>query len=130
MRVLRQLFNCVLAGSIGSLLACLMLRGAVAVGFEVPVRVGDAGFCLGWAVPRMVVWSLWGVLFLLPFLSNRLVRKGLLISLVPSAFMFLEVLLHANGQWIGAAIAFVLVFNAVWALCTAGWLILDRHWEF
>lgn len=127
-RVLRQLFNCVLAGSVGSLLVCALLRGAMALGFELPVRAGENGFCLDWGVPRMVVWSFWGLLFLLPVLSDRPIRKGLLISLVPSIFMLLEVSLHEEAQGVVMAVFFVLAFNAVWSLCTAGWLRLDRHW--
>ncbi len=130
MRALHHVFSCLLAGALGSLLACLAMQFAFGAGLILPSGLAGASLCLDWAVPRMVVWSLWGLLFLLPVLSRRPVCKGLLLSLVPSIFMLLEAALLAGGNgllMLGYTIPVVLAFNVIWALCATGWLALDRH---
>ncbi len=79
----------------------------------------------GWLYPRIVWGGLWGLLFVLPMLQSRLLTKGLLLSLFPTAVqLFVVFPLKAHKGVAGIELglltpAFVLFYNAVWGVVTA-----------
>jgi len=100
-----------------------MLGVTTALGFYMA-----PGMSLAFMWPRLLYGGLWGFMFLLPFWRNRTYRKGLLISLAPSAYMLFKVFPELGAGVLGlgkgpGAPYFVLFFNAVWGLAAA-WLIL------
>jgi hypothetical protein len=78
-----------------------------------------------WLYPRIVWGGLWGLLFLIPMLNSRLLVKGSLLSLFPTAvqlFVIFPVVAHKGiagiklGQYTPV---FVLFYNWVWGVVTA-----------
>lgn len=78
-----------------------------------------------WLYPRIVWGGLWGLLFLLPIWQSRLVWKGVVLSLFPTAVqLFIVFPLQAEkgigGLELGLLTPFLVVFfNGVWGVCTA-----------
>jgi len=121
---------CYVAGTVGGFAnsVVLWLSGMLGITAALGVKLAPA-FTAAWLYPRLVWGGLWGFLFLLPFLVDRLYLKGLLLSLAPSAvqlfFIFPEVVDKGIlGLSLGTLTpAFVLLFNAIWGLTTAGLLV-------
>jgi hypothetical protein len=78
-----------------------------------------------WLYPRIVWGGLWGLLFILPMLQSRLLLKGMLLSLFPTAVqLFVVFPLKAHKGIAGIELGLytpllVLFFNGVWGLTTA-----------
>lgn len=78
-----------------------------------------------WLYPRIVWGGIWGLLFLLPLINSRLLVKGLLLSLLPTAVqLFVVFPLQANKGIGGLELGlltpvFVVFFNGIWGLVTA-----------
>jgi len=85
-----------------------------------------------WLYPRIVWGGLWGFLFLLPFLRQSVLIRGLLYSVGPSLMMlFIVFPLKANKGMLGLTLGnmtpvLVLFFNAVWGVSAALWLRLSK----
>jgi hypothetical protein len=81
-----------------------------------------------WLYPRIVWGGLWGFLFMLPVVRGQWWMRGIILSLLPSAFQLLYVFPHETGRgWFGLSLgaltpAFVLAVNAIWGL-SAAWLL-------
>jgi len=81
-----------------------------------------------WLYPRIVWGGLWGLLFILPILQSKLLLKGAILSLFPTAvqlFVVFPMMAHKGvaGLDIGLLTPlFVLFFNWVWGVVTA-WTI-------
>lgn len=85
-----------------------------------------------WLYPRIVWGGLWGFLFLLPFLRQSLLIRGLLYSVGPSLVMlFIVFPIKANKGMLGLTLGnmtpvLVFFFNAVWGVSAALWLRLSK----
>ncbi len=119
------------AGAVGALANSLTLWGAGRAGLLHALGV-DLGPALtpGFLYPRLVWGGLWGALLLLP-LSGGPMRRGLLVSLAPTAVQLFVVFPQAGrgigGLELGAATpAVVLAANAVWGVAASAWLRLVR----
>ena len=44
-----------------------------------------------WLYPRIVWGGIWGLLFLLPFMNSKPIRKGMLLSIIPTIVQLLVV---------------------------------------
>ena len=79
----------------------------------------------GWLYPRIVWGGLWGLLFVLPVLKSRLLLKGSVLSLLPTAVqLFVVFPLKAHKGVAGLELGlytplFVLFFNWIWGAVTA-----------
>ena len=79
----------------------------------------------GWLYPRIVWGGVWGLLFALPLLNSKLIRKGSLLSLFPSAVqLFIVFPYKANKGMAGLDLGlltplFVILFNWIWGVITA-----------
>lgn len=81
-------------------------------------------FTLPWLMPRLISSALWGLLFLLPFWEDRLIQKGLVLSIGPLALMLFMMFPKMGagmfGLNLGAGAPFVaLFFTAVWGVTAA-----------
>ena len=81
---------------------------------------------LGWMYPTLVWGGIWGLLFILPVLKNKLVQRGLLLSLVPTFVAFVVLLPDMGKGYFGLkmgtwAPVLVAVINAVWGITGAVW---------
>jgi hypothetical protein len=78
-----------------------------------------------WLYPRIVWGGIWGLLFILPFLQSRLLLKGSILSLFPTAAMLFYVFPYmAKKGFSGLDLGlytpmFVIFFNWVWGVVTA-----------
>jgi hypothetical protein len=86
----------------------------------------------GWIYPRIVWGGIWGLLFILPMWQSRLLLKGTVLSLFPTAVqLFVVFPLKANKGIAGLDLGlytplFVLFFNWVWGLVTAVTIKLEK----
>lgn len=77
-----------------------------------------------WLYPRIVWGGLWGLLFLLPMLDAKLLQKGAILSLFPTAIqLFVVFPLKAHKGVAGFDLGLltpllVLFFNWVWGFVT------------
>jgi hypothetical protein len=112
---------------------------AVAVWFS-----GDVGFTSalgvsyhhsltpGWLYSRIVWGGIWGILFLLPLPRSSLILKGLILSLLPTAFQLLVVFPLFTGNGIGGlnlgilTPLAILLFNCIWGIVTAVTIQLSK----
>ena len=75
--------------------------------------------------PRIVWGGLWGLLFILPMLQSKLLWKGTILSLFPTAaqlFVLSPLIAHKGIAGIELGLLtplFVLFFNWVWGIVTA-----------
>ena len=78
-----------------------------------------------WLYPRIVWGGIWGLLFALPLLQSKLLRKGSLLSLGPSAVQLFVIFPYkANKGMAGLELGlltpvFVIFFNWIWGVVTA-----------
>ena len=78
-----------------------------------------------WLYPRIVWGGIWGLLFALPLLQSKLIRKGSFLSLGPSAVqLFVLFPYKANKGMAGLELGlltpvFVILFNWIWGVVTA-----------
>lgn len=78
-----------------------------------------------WLYPRIVWGGIWGLFFVLPMFQSRLLLKGALLSLLPTAVQLLVVFpLKADKGIAGLDLGlstplFVIFFNWIWGVVTA-----------
>lgn len=78
-----------------------------------------------WLYPRIVWGGIWGLLFILPILKSKLLLKGTVLSLFPTAVqLFIVFPLKAHKGVAGIDLGlytplFVLFFNWVWGVVAA-----------
>ncbi|WP_444922453.1 hypothetical protein ACJJID_09145 [Microbulbifer sp. CnH-101-G] len=78
-----------------------------------------------WLYPRVVWGGIWGLFFILPFLPSKLLLKGSILSLLPTAFqLFVVFPVMAGKGMAGLELGvltpiFVVFFNWIWGVVTA-----------
>ena len=78
-----------------------------------------------WLYPRIVWGGIWGLLFILPMLQSKLLTKGAVLSLFPTAiqlFVVFPLKVHKGMAGIELGLftpVFVIFFNWVWGFTTA-----------
>jgi hypothetical protein len=78
-----------------------------------------------WLYPRIVWGGIWGLLFILPILDSKLLRKGSILSLFPTAVQLFVVFPFKAGKGMAGlelgvfTPLLVLFFNWVWGIATA-----------
>jgi hypothetical protein len=78
-----------------------------------------------WLYPRIVWGGIWGLLFLLPFMNSKPIRKGMLLSIFPTIVQLLVVFpIKAKKGYLGLELGtltplFVIFFNLVWGVITS-----------
>ena len=114
------------AGCLGALANSLIVWvfGEYSITRAAGVAIAPA-LSLTWLYPRIVWGGLWGFLFLLPLKNDRLLLKGSILSLFPTAVqLFVLFPYKANKGMAGLELGlltplFVLGFNWVWGAVTA-----------
>lgn len=120
---------CFCAGMLGALCSSLVAWQAGQLGLPALAGVNLAPqLALGWLYPRLVWGGLWGLVYFLtvgPLKSRRhWARKGLWVSLLPSAFQLFVVYPNMTGHgMLGLGLGqltplFVLLYNLAWGLFT------------
>jgi hypothetical protein len=114
------------AGCLGGLANSLAVWafGAYGITNQFGVAIAPA-LKLAWLYPRIVWGGIWGLVFLLPFLNQKLITKGAIISLFPTLVQLLVVFpLKAHKGYLGLDLGmytplFVVFFNLVWGIVAA-----------
>ncbi|MGF1607808.1 MAG: hypothetical protein ACFCUQ_00315 [Kiloniellales bacterium] len=127
--MLRGAMSVFAAGCLGGLATILTVWLCGALGITGALGVAIAPPLTPDLLYRPIVWGgIWGFLFLLPLLPGKPWLRGLLFGLGPSLGQLLIVFpvktdAGALGLGLGALTPlFVLLFNSVWGLVTAGLL--------
>jgi len=123
---MRQLLVFFAAGCLGGLAnsLTLWLFGHYGVTGTFGVAIAPA-FSPAWLYPRLVWGGLWGLLFVLPIAGSRVLARGAILSLFPTAIqLFVVFPFKANKGLAGLELgmltpAFVIFFNWVWGIVTA-----------
>ncbi len=85
-----------------------------------------------WLYPRLVWGGIWGLIFILPIYKSKLLLKGSILSLFPTAVqLFIVFPLKAHKGIAGIDLGlytpvFVLFFNWVWGFVTALAIKIER----
>jgi len=120
---------CFCAGMLGALVGSLVAWLVGSSGLPAMLGVSLAPpFALDWLYPRLVWGGLWGLAYFVTvgqYNSRRhWARKGLWISLLPSAFQLCVVFPYWTSHgWLGFGLGqltflFVIVYNLVWGFTT------------
>ena len=83
-------------------------------------------FTAGWLYPRLVWGGLWGLLLVLPFLKNRVLPRGMLMSLAPTAMVWFVMFPVMGKGMLGLGFGLltplvVLLLNFIWGMVAALW---------
>jgi hypothetical protein len=75
-------------------------------------------------MPRLISSGLWGLLFLLPFWRENLIKKGIVLSLGPLLLMLFMMFPKMGAGMMGlklgsTAPVFALIFTLVWGITAA-----------
>ena len=123
---MKKMLICFAAGCLGALINSLVVWQFGELGVARWAGVGiSPNLTPAWLYPRIVWGGIWGLLFLLPVFKSRVLLKGTLLSLLPTAAQLFYVYPYLAGQGLMGlrlgmwAPAFVLVYNGVWGVATA-----------
>ena len=123
---MRNLLVFFAAGCLGALINSLVVWqfGQLGITSMLGVAITPA-LAPAWLYPRIVWGGIWGLLFMLPILQSKLLMKGAILSLFPTAVqLFVVFPLKADKGLAGLELGllvpvFVLFFNWVWGITTA-----------
>ena len=83
-----KIITVILAGIIGGLVNSLGIWGFGALGINQALGFNfTPTLTIPWLMPRLISSGLWGLLFLLPFWREDLLKKGIVLSLGPLLLM-------------------------------------------
>jgi hypothetical protein len=123
---MKKLLICFAAGCLGALANSLAVWAFGEYGITKHFGVAIApALKLAWLYPRIVWGGLWGLIFVLPFMNNKLITKGAIISIFPTLVQFFVVFpIQAGKGYFGMDLgmytpAFVVFFNLIWGVVTA-----------
>jgi hypothetical protein len=123
---MKKLLICFAAGCLGGLVNSLAVWAFGEYGITKHFGVAIApALKLAWLYPRIVWGGLWGLIFVLPFMNNKLITKGAIISIFPTLVQFFVVFpIQAGKGYFGMDLgmytpAFVVFFNLIWGVVTA-----------
>lgn len=117
------------AGAFGGLINGLVvwLFGAIGITGALGVKIAPQ-LSAAFLYPRLVWGGIWGFAFFLPFLKDRLLLKGLILSLGPTIVqLFVVFPVKAQKGMMGLDLGaltplFVVLFNAAWGIAAAYWI--------
>jgi hypothetical protein len=117
------------AGCLGGLVNSLAVWafGDLGINAALGVRIAPA-LTTQWLYPRIIWGGIWGLLYLLPLMRNRILSRGIIFSLGPTLVqLFVVFPLKAGKGYMGLDLGtltplLVFIFNAIWGIATAIWL--------
>lgn len=120
------------AGCLGALINSITvwLFGDLGITASFGVKIAPS-LTANYLYPRIVWGGIWGVLFILPMLQSKLLLKGTVLSLIPTAVQLIVIFPQAHKGIAGLDLGlytplFVLFFNWLWGIVTAITIKLAR----
>lgn len=117
------------AGCIGGLANSIAVWGMGKMGLTAAMGVQiKPAWTPAWLYPRLVWGGLWGFLFLLPWMQDSFLGRGVIYSLAPTlVVLFIVFPMQAKKGAMGLQLGtltplFALIVNAIWGIAAAGWL--------
>jgi len=114
------------AGCFGALMNSLVVWLFGKYGISTMLNVAIAPHLTpAWLYPRIVWGGIWGILFILPFLEEKWLFKGFVLSLFPTAVQLLYIFPEIADKGLGGINLGILTpllvffFNWVWGIMTA-----------
>lgn len=121
-------FSCAyVGGAIGALIDSFNIWILGKTGITALLGIGlQPKFVMPWLYPRLVWGGIWGLLFMLPFLGKRVFLRGIIFSLVPTAYVFIMVFPSMGKGLFGLGFGtltplLVLLLNFIWGIAGAFW---------
>ena len=127
MKLIRHVSGAFAGGALGGLLDSFNIWAMGKVGISDIIGITmKPEFTAPWAYERMVWGGIWMLLLLLPVMKNRLVARGMVASLAPSAMMLFMVLPSMGkgmlGLGFGNLMPFVVVgLNFIYGIFASYW---------
>lgn len=127
MKLIRHVSGAFAGGALGGLLDSFNIWAMGKVGISDILGITmKPEFTAPWAYERMVWGGIWMLLLLLPVMKNRLVLRGMVASLAPSAMMLFMVLPSMGkgmfGLGFGNLMPFVVVgLNFIYGIFASYW---------
>ncbi|TBR41225.1 hypothetical protein CBF23_010420 [Marinomonas agarivorans] len=122
---MRKLYIYFAVGCLGALANSIVvwLFGYLGITSSLGVSIAPS-LSLNWLYPRIVWGGIWGLLFILPMWNSRLLLKGAVLSLFPTAVQLFVIFPMKEKGIAGLELGlftpiFVLFFNWVWGAVAA-----------
>lgn len=113
------------AGIIGGLVNSFGIWGFGALGINEALGFHLApALTIKWLMPRLISSGVWGLLFLLPFWREDLIKKGMVLSIGPLLMMLFMVFPKMGAGMLGMKLGitaplFAVFFTMVWGISAA-----------
>lgn len=127
--ILRSLSLCFTAGAVGGLANAIFVWAFGVFGVSAMLHVAVAPAWTPAYLYQKLVWGgIWGLVFLLPLMTDSILARGAVFGLGPSAVQLLVVFPNMLGKGmfgleLGAMTpVFVLLANTVWGVVAALWM--------
>jgi hypothetical protein len=130
--MIRRISSAYAGGLVGALVDSFNIWMLGKIGFTALIGVSmHPEFRPAWLYPRLVWGGIWGLLMLLPVMKGRIMQRGMLMSLAPTAMvyfvMFPDMGKGAFGLGFGLLTpVLVLVLNFIWGIVAACWYEYGR----
>ncbi|MFA5516234.1 MAG: hypothetical protein WDA20_08095 [Desulfuromonadales bacterium] len=119
-------------GTLGALVDSANIWWLGKVGITAKLGIGlRPEFTASWLYPRLVWGGIWGLLLVLPFLKSRLLLRGMLVSLAPSAMVLFVVFPEMGKGMLGLGFGtltpmLVILLNFIWGMVASLWYSSTR----
>jgi len=125
--MMRKISGAFTGGALGALLDSFTIWWMGVAGVSDWIGIGmKPGFTTPWVYKRMIWGGIWMLLLLLPVWKGRIVARGMLFSLAPSAMMLLVVLPSMGKGLFGLGFGWmmpvvVVVLNFIYGIFASWW---------
>jgi len=131
--LIRKLSGAFTGGALGALVDSVNIVLLSKVGFTTLIGVSLAPQWSGpWLYQRMVWGGIWGLILVLPYLRSRIVLRGIVMSLAPTAMMLFRVFPSMGKGLMGVEFGvmtpvLVLLLNFIWGIVASYWYWATLH---
>ena len=131
MKILMVLIAGILGGLVNSL--GVWIFGVIGINKALSFKMAPA-LTVSWLMPRLISSGLWGLLFLLPFWRESLIKKGIVLSIAPLAIMLFIVFPKMEAGMLGLELGytaplFAVFFTMVWGVSAASFLKMLKNYQ-
>ncbi|MEN8257182.1 MAG: hypothetical protein ABFS09_04905 [Thermodesulfobacteriota bacterium] len=127
MNISRRMSGAFTGGALGALLDCFNIWAMGKTGLSDFIGITmKPEFTAPWIYKRMIWGGIWMLLLLLPIWNRRIITRGMLFSLVPSAMMLFVVLPQMGKGYYGLGFGtlmpvVVIILNFIYGSVASFW---------